>query len=863
MPSPDRVGPYVVRARLGAGGMGEVFLADDTRLRRQVALKSVSEKWAREPAARRRLLREARAAAALNHPGIAAVYDVLEPGDSAYIVMEYVPGETLAQKLVSGPLSPQTVLFVGVQLCEALAAAHAHGILHRDIKPSNVALTPDGRLKVLDFGLARSLSSADSDDSAASRSSAPRGRIAGTPAYIPPERYEGAPPSETEDVYSTGVLLYELLSGKRPFVGADVPQVAAAILDGRPVPLRSVAPGVPGALASVIERAMARRPGDRQPTAAALRADLERVRAFGDVETKTAGAIAGPRRWPLAWPAGLSAVAALLALGLGHGAAGRAPSAAPLQEIPVVLVLPLANATGRPADDSLGTGVADVVVAALARIPKVNVLSLAAGRECARERRDLDCALAIGANYVLEGSLQRQRDEVRVTLSLVNGTSRLVAWSETYDGALGDLFDFQRTVAAGVATALRRHVEASGERSPRLALSERAFADYAEALRLLERRDEKASVDRAIALLDGVVAAEPRFALARAALGRAHWLKFEDTKDVEASKRAEAALAAALDLEPDLPGVLVAQAMVLKTKGQLSAAEAAVRRAIAAQPDGDEPHALLGAVLVAQGRVDEGLAELRRSIELRPGFWQHHDAVALAEYSRGHLEEAVAGWRKVVALRPESAWGYVNLGSALYGLGDRAGARESLEKAVLLQPDADALSNLGFLAYEEKRYAAAADAFRRAVALQPKDAGLHRNLGDALARLGRGDDAVAEYREAVELQRQQVRVRPDSGSALARLALFEAKAGDHAAAGDHARAALGREPQSGDVAYLAAVAYALSHREVEGLAALQSAMRLGYNREVLNTDEDLAPLRNRLDGKAQVSRTVGTIQEAK
>ena len=420
MSSPDRVGPYLVRARLGAGGMGEVFLAEDTRLGRQVALKSVSEEWAREPAARRRLLREARAAAALNHPGIAAVYDVLEPGDSAYIVMEYVPGETLARKLAAGPVGVQTTLFVGIQLCEALAAAHAKGILHRDIKPSNVVLTPEGRLKVLDFGLARALSAAESDESLGSLPPASRGRIAGTPAYIPPERYEGASPGETEDVYSTGVLLYELLSGRRPFTGADVAHLAAAILGGRPAPLSSVAPGVPRALASVVERAMARQPRDRQPTALALRDDLERVRAFSDLDTRTSATVARTPRRKLALLAAASAAVVLLALGFGHPSTRPAAPAARPPAVPVVLVLPLVNATGQSGDEPMGTGLADVVVAALARIPRVNVLSLAAGRDCARARRDLACAASIGADYVLDGSLQRQRDQVRVTLSLVD-----------------------------------------------------------------------------------------------------------------------------------------------------------------------------------------------------------------------------------------------------------------------------------------------------------------------------------------------------------------------------------------------------------------------------------------------------------
>ena len=226
-----------------------------------------------------------------------------------------------------------------------------------------------------------------------------------------------------------------------------------------------------------------------------------------------------------------------------------------------------------------------------------------------------------------------------------------------------------------------------------------------------------------------------------------------------------------------------------RAKGQLAAAESVVRRALAERPESDEVHALLGAVLVAAGRKEEGVAELERAIELRPNYWQHYDTLANAEYGRGHLDAAAAGWRRVVALRPDRPWGYVSLGAALYGLGDRKGAREQFEHAATLG-DPDALSNLGFLAYEEHRYADAADAFRRAVAASPKDPGLHRNLGDALARIGRSDEARAAYVRAVTMQKEHVRAKPNSGPTISRLAVYQAKAGDP---GERGR----REPRVG------------------------------------------------------------------
>ena len=849
--SPESVGPYRVRSRLGSGGMGDVYLAEDTRLKRRVALKSLSERWAREPTARRYLIHEARAAAALNHPAIAAVYDVLDVEGTTYIVMEYVPGETLAERLQRGPASIGEALWAGGQICEALVEAHSHGILHRDLKPSNIVVTPDGRLKVLDFGLAKWLTLDAPSESASGVFGVSSGghRVVGTPAYVPPERFQNRPPDEREDVYATGVILYELLAGRRPFSGGNAVELGAAILNGTPTPLRSVNPAVPEDVAAVVARAMARDSAARPASAGALRDDLRRLQTAADAPTETQSDAhrhrASPRRQKAL---ALGASALLVALvGLVAGAGwlrSRVGTPAPAG-VPAVLVLPLANATGDAAADPLGTGVADVLIASLSRVPGVNVLSLSAGQQCARRREDAGCATReFGADYVLDGSLQRQARRLRMTLSLVRGKSSVVAWSESFEGDLDDLFSLQRTVAEGVAGALRLRVpHDAGMPTPRIAVGERAFSDYAEALRLLERRDEPTGLDRSIRLLTEVTISEPRFALAWAGLGRAHWVKFEETKDVAQAAKAEAALDQALKVDPDLPGVLLTRAMVLKGKGQFADAETAARRALALQPDNDEAHALLGSVLARQGRTDEGLGELHRAIELRPNYWQHHNALAIAEYGRGHQDEAAASFRRIVELRPDSTWGYVNLGTVLYAKGDRAGARVQFEKAVSIQPDADAFSNLGFLAFEERRYADAAVAFERAVGLLPDDAGLRRNLGDAYAKLGREAEARAAYARAVEMQEGQRKARPDDPGVLAHLAVYLAKAGEVAAARRHADRAFTLGRTSSDVAYLCGVARALTKDSKAALEALSRAVELGYSAEIIRQDEDLSLLR--------------------
>jgi tetratricopeptide (TPR) repeat protein len=860
MATPDSVGPYRIVRKLGSGGMGEVYLADDTRLGRQVALKSLSQQWAKAPDARRRLTHEARSAAGLNHTNIAAIYDVVETADASWIVMEYAPGESLADTLRRGPLPPEAVVWVGVQLCDALSAAHGRSIVHRDLKPANLMMGPDGHLKVLDFGLAKTLEldRAALGESSASLDLSGGGRLVGTLPYVPPEHILGERVDERSDIYTAGVVLFELLTGRRPYDGPDKKGLAQAIVDGHPPDLAALRPELPDELVRVVRRAMARDPADRPPTAGALRAELQQLsgaqsgwktltdlqRPFG---LRTSSGFS--RRWRRARKRiGLTAAAAFLAAFAGgvayHYLTRPAPSGG---RVPVIAVLPLLDASGDAQNEALGLGLADVLVSSLSRLPGSNVLARAAAAGYRERSRDpMRIARELGVDFLVDGLLQRSGDDLRITLSLIQSPSGVVVWSDVYDGRAHEPFALQRSVAEALARALSLRLSpetlASIRRAP--AVAEGAFADYAQARELLEEGDVGANVERAAKLFEAALIKDPSFALAAAGLGEAAWAQYRRTHDPTWADRARTATRKALELDPDQPLVRVALATIEAGSGRPQEAETELRKALELQPDSSEAHESLGRLLSDQGRKEEAIVSLQRAAELNPGYWAPVDALGLAYFDAGRYPDAVDAFRKVTVLRPAAARGFHQLGTAQQAAGDLNAALASYEKALSLEPDGDTWSNVGHLKFARDQVQEAAEAFRHAVALQPAEPIAHRNLGDAYARLGRTDEARAEYGKALELTRRQLQVNPNDARNLARAAVYHAKLGQRAEAERDSRRALDLSPEAPDILYYAAVAHALGGDSGSALALLRRALAAGYSRDLARVDDDLRSLRS-------------------
>lgn len=856
----ESVGPYRILKKLGAGGLGEVFLAEDTRLKRRVALKSLVGSRQNEPPsapeARRRLLHEARAAAALNHPNIAAVYDVVENESGAWIVMEYVPGRNLAEVVNDGAMPSPAVAWIGGQLCTALVEAHAHGIIHRDVKPANLVLTPDGRLKVLDFGVAKALALDSSAPPTGALDLSQGGRLlVGTPAYIPPEKYLGQSGDERGDIYSAGVSLYELATGRRPFHGGTATALAEAILHDTPPRPSSVKADIDPGLEAVVLRAMSRQPGDRYPTAAAMRDDIARIRgSWSSWPTLSQSALLRSTRALPSWSRlGRGTRAALLALAValagvgllvGKDSFGRPTSGA---RIPVVVVLPLDDLSGDPGNVHLGVGIADVLIASLARLPGVNVVSRNVADSYAEPKRNARrIARDLGADYVVGGTVQRSADQLRVTLSLVQATTSLVSWSEAHDGTLAGVFALEQRAAEALAGALRLKLVPVGPEKPP-PVSAEAFSDYAEGRALLERSDVPANLDRAIALFERVIAAAPRFALAHAGLGQAYWSKYTETRDAAWTVKARAATEEALRLDPGQAPVRVALAQIDEGTGRRDAAVEELTKAVGLQPNSDDAHRELGRLLARTGRFEAGLAHLATAVSLRPNYWRNHVALGRAYFNRGDFAEASRSFQRVTELRPESASGFQMLGTAQHAAGDKAGALRSYLRAVEVQPNAESYSNLGTVYYEQGRLAEAAAAYEKAIGLKPGDPEYRRNLGDVYRRLGLRDKARTAYEDAVARAEALLKVNPADAMAWGRLGVYRAKLGDRANAARAAEKARTLAPSSGDVFYFSAVVHALHGQAEESLADVRRAVANGYSREFLRADEDLAVLWTQAD----------------
>jgi tetratricopeptide (TPR) repeat protein/TolB-like protein len=826
--------------------MGEVYLAEDTRLGRQVALKKVSDSRGFADG-QRFLLREARAAARLNHPNIAGVYDVVEAPEGAYIVMEYVPGETLAARLDRGALSVTETIAVGVQLAKALAEAHRHGIVHRDLKPANVALSEDGRVKILDFGLAKR--QADPDAGASSTPSS-AGHVVGTPAYCPPENLMGLPVGARGDVYSLGVTLFQAVAGELPFKGPGYEALLTAILRDPTPSLRDVRPDVPLSLDRAVFKAMARNPEQRYGSAADFADDLESL--AGELSGAPTASRARPRRtWPAAGrrrslALGVAAALAVVAAAMAAAFSGHGPPAAAIDPArPVIAVMTLAKGGGDPREDALGAGIADVLTTSLSKITGVTVIPRSASTRSGPAPSPSTFAREIGASVVVTGSVQKIAERIRIVIHLTRPGSEAVFWSNAFDGSMEGIFGLQAEVATAVARTLHIPLSANDYRhlqSP-AATDPRAFDEYSRGRALLDNPNFSGNLERAIEAFTRAIAIEPTFARAHAGAAEAHWRRYIDTREPTSADRARDMALEAVRLDPKDVAVRCALALIYAGTGRQEQAAEELRKVISEQPSSDFAHAQLGSVFFHLGRLGEAADEMRRAISLRPNYWGHHQDLGLIHYDAGRFDEALGDFRRVTELQPENAWGFQMLGTVHHAVGHREAARANYQRAIELG-DARAHTNLGNLYYEDRQFAEAAAAFEQATKLEPQSPSKHRNLGDVYLKLDRPEDAHHAYEVARDLLREQLRGNPKDARARASLAVCEAKLGHRETAQKEIRQALSVAAPSADVRYKSAVVHALAGRREEGLAALAEALRQGYSVQFAEADEDLASLRS-------------------
>jgi serine/threonine protein kinase/tetratricopeptide (TPR) repeat protein len=824
------IGPYRIERHLGDGGMGSVWLAEDTRLRRRVALKTLHAARQMDEAGRERLMCEARAAAALNHPHIAAVYDVIDVSGAVAIVFEYVEGATLATTLAGERLPIDRVLQIGIQLAQALASAHQQGVIHRDLKPSNVIVGRGGDVKVLDFGIARLLPAGTTEARPDETLSA---GFVGTPAYAAPEQLFTSAVDERADLYALGVMLFEMATGRRPFAGQDLLAMASTKLAHKPPAMSESGAVVPPAFDALVARLLEQQPLSRPSSAAEVVGTLKAI--AGD---PTTGSMPSPRRARMRWIAAMVAlVATVAALLLGLKGVGVATVSA---SQPVVAVLPLRNTSGDSSKDYLAAGLSESLIAGLASTPSLIVLSRSAVADALKADGAVAAVKELGATHVIDGSVQQSGTELRVAINLIR-PDQSIAWGRTFDGSVDRVFDLQTRMALAVSEAMSAGPPAALPSAP---ADQSALDAYWRGRALLDRWDVAGNVDAAIATLQESVKTDPGFALAHAALGLAYWQKYSEQRDQQFARLAVEAGSQAAAINPNLPEVHYALAVSLAGTGRRDEAIAELEAALALRPTFDEARRKLGEVLAAGGRINEAIAEYKRAIALRPHYWGGYSALGLALLNAARYAEAATAFEQAVVLQPDNQMSFQQLGSSYQMMGDAAKALAAYEKALSIRESYGAYSNIGMLHHNRGDYAKAVAAYERAVAMRPNVAAGHRNVGDAYARMGRSGDAQRAYARAVERAEADLLVNPKSARNLAALAVYLVKAGRSRDADARIEGALAIAPDDLTVRYRAAVVSSLRGDRDRALAQISDLIKRGYSTSAIRDEEDFALLRN-------------------
>jgi eukaryotic-like serine/threonine-protein kinase len=834
------VGPYRVLAKLGSGGMGEVFLCHDARLQRKVALKRLTS--AEPEIAQSNILREARAVARLTHPHIASVYDVLEHDGHAFIVMEYVEGESLRSRLQRQALTADETIAIGRQLAAALAAAHAQGVIHRDLKPSNIQLRPDGTVKVLDFGVAKVVPRFEATDepTTVDQKSREQSDMPGTPMYMAPEQLIGGQVDVRSDVYSLGVVLFEMATGRRPFAETHAAALAVAISTSPPPPPDAIDPRVPRRLSTVIVKALQREPFNRYQTAGELGAALDELIEPTTREVVDVREALRPRRhWTVAVLAVMLATAAVIAWRFAM------PPPAP----PVVAILPVDNPTQEPQAAHLGAAIASVVADNIRAVEPFRVVPREAAVDFAHNRQDLTAAKGkLAATHVLDLTIASLTPTPRLVVRLSRTEPPSVEWQDTITG---EAVQLEQAVVDGVARALtsgRRSIRLTADAENRLrrlpTKNAMAMTAYVEAQALMDRNDIPANVTDAIDRLQQAVNADHSFAPGYAALGSALLLRYERTRDASLIDRANTAIETALRLDSQLSASQYAFGYSQYATGRREAAIAALQRAIALDPDNDGAHRLLGWRLYAnQGRMDEAVAELQRAVAIRPDSFENFYRMGTVFYVAARYGEAVDAYRRATELQPRRADVYTNLGAAYHMLGDVKQAMGNYEHAIGLGVgDAQAFGNLAVTYFFNGRYEDALRTALEALRRDPNRASLQRDLGDYYAKVGRTHEARAAYTRAIELSRTLVEVNPRDTMAIMSIALCEAHLGDKLAADRHAAEALTLSPEDREVQMRAAKTYVLLGNTDAAYEHLRLAVERGYPAQLARDDPELTAL---------------------
>jgi len=830
---------YKILEKLGGGGMGVVYKAEDTRLRRLVALKFLSAEFTQDEEAKQRFIHEAQAASALQHDNICTIHDIDETDDHRlFICMDYYNGETLKKKIERGPLPIGEAVGLVVQIASALARVYEAGVVHRDIKPANIMVTETGEAKIVDFGLAKFAGQASMTKS---------NSTVGTGAYMSPEQVTGSEVDGRSDLFSLGVLFYEALTGRRPFVGEHEAAVLYSVVNIDPPTPRSLRADIPPEVEAIIDRMLKKDTGDRYQSVSELLEDLQVLLDAFHPSRSNSVFHTVIRRISSSARIATAAIVIVVLLIAGSVVVYQWSSEHNLPKPLSIAVLPF-NVIGA---DSVRTsqcdGLYEIIASKMVQFrSKRRDLTVVATSNSRTYKNGSDAYHRSGATSALNCSFQFAPGSAQVTVNLEDTKNAFIIGSDIIRTETGSPSELENKIVQSIGNILGIEVTSSDLQNLAQGGTKSMQANdlYVEARGHLSKYANSARLAAAIVAFEKALALDPRFALAHAGLGEACWRKYETTKDRRWIDSAMASCTRAVQLNDRIAPVHLALGIVYRGSGNDSAAVQEFERVLAIDSLNADAYREIAETYLRANKIELAEATYKRSIALRPEDWMAYNVLGRFYYRRGRLEEATGMWKKVVELAPDVRAGVSNLGGVYFAQERWQDAIAMFKRSIEIDSNNyQAYANLGTAYYYVGMYERSIESYERARKLNPSDYNVWGGLGAAYQELGSKKLAREAYETAATLAEEDRKVDPKNTRTLYQLAGYYADLGRQNESREVLRTLLMLAPDDADALGHAALVYELLGERSQALKLLKKAIHLGHTATEIKYSPEMKSLR--------------------
>ena len=838
---------YKILEKLGEGGMGVVYKAEDTKLKRTVAIKFLPRYISNSEEDRARFRLEAQAAAALNHQNITQIYSIEELDEEIFIVMEFIDGEELKTKLQENTLELEESIDLAVKISRGLSAAHKKGIVHRDIKSSNIMCSVDGRVKIMDFGLAKMQGNSDMTK---------RGTTLGTTSYMSPEQFRGGNVDERSDIWSMGVLIYEMLSGKMPFSGAYEQAVMYSILNENSMDIRQIKNDIPIRIKEIIDKCLEKDVENRYQSAEELAEDLEDIFSVSgskkttehkfDLYQKINTGIKSKITY------GIGATFSLIlliyfSLFSDNNFISNIFYSNSDSEIRSLLILPFTNIGNDPKNQAFCDGLMETLTSKLTELEYHSSLMVVPSSEVRRfdVKSPGEARKSFGVNLAVTGSLQLFDNKIRLNLNLVDAENMRQISSAVIDVSELDFLTLQDNSVLNLVKMLKVEIDDNTKNLIKEGSTSEpeAYEFYLQGLGYLQRYELEENLNTAEDFFHKAIDADPVYALAYSALGETYWRKYELLKDVSYVDLADFLCKKAYSIDPNLAPVNKNLGIIRFGTGNYDDAIKYFNKALDLDPKSADSYRGLAKAYEALDLVDEAEDTYRRALKLKPGYWAGYNDLGVFYFRHGRYEKAIKEFTRVTILTPDNYKGYNNLGGVYYRMEEWQKAREMFEKSFKINKSYSVASNLGTLYYLEGNFKLAIKKYELAIELNNDDYLMWGNLGSAYYWSDSAKEkAENAFNRAIRLAEIKNKINPNNPIILSRLGGYYSMTGNKELTLDYFKKAINLEPDNPEVMYLYAAAKERIGEREEAIKWLHRSIEKGYSKAEISLQPEFQSL---------------------